>query len=476
VRDPVSAWLATGANFNPITDTFKELGKSLSDTSDKTLDRRGITGGSLFAENEVDLKRIQDEAQSQGRGWNIGYYMAKLDHAAHAADAITRRNVYNGAIKDGASEIQATLAAYESMPFSKRGTSTSVRNLNHMVPFMSAAIQGWDVLYRAVRNDMPLSERINVRNALLTRGAMIAGMSMMYAMAMADDDEYQKANTSERLNNWFVTLPGTNQKIKLPVPFELGIIFKMIPEAMVRIAMSDKDAGDEMRAVAGALGNMVPNILMPQATLPILEATLNKSFFTGNAIENKGMAALDIGQRYDTNTSELSKLVGFDINAFGTQFGISPKMFEYMMSQYTAGIYPAMAALIDNVLPAPSAEKPTRKLAELPLFRSALVQEDAGGQVNRLYDKIEQFTKASATFKHLAESEPEKATAYMEANREDIGKGMMAGKMKAALDKISHAENVVRLSKMTGDQKQEALDNFKKVKSNLASQFGAVLH
>jgi len=475
VRDPLSAWLTTGAKFSPVSDTLKEVSKSFAGKQDKTLERRGITGGTIYADNDTDLERIQDEARNS-EGWSWGYFMSRLDHAAHAADAITRRNVYAGAIKQGASEIEATLAAYESMPFSKRGTSPSARYLNHMVPFLSAAIQGWNVLYNAAKGDMPLADRVNVRNKLLSRGMMIAGMSMLYALANEDDEKYKNANTSERLNNWFVKLPGTDETIKLPVPFELGIIFKMIPEALVRIAVSDKDAGQELRDVGGAMANMVPNLMVPQAMLPAVEALLNKSFFTGNSIEGRSLQNIDIGQRYDKNTSELSKLVGFDVELFGKQIGISPKMLEYVMGQYTAGIYPALAAIIDTVLPSPISEKPDRTLAEMPLFRSALLQEDAGGEVNRLYDKIEKFTRFQDTFKQLAKTDLGKAQEYAKENMGNLGKGAAAAKMKATIDKISNAENVVRNnSALTSTQKKEALDNFKRIKATLASQYGAAL-
>lgn len=477
IRDPLSAWLSTGAKFNPITDTLKGVGQALAGTDDKTLERRGITGGVLFSDDLADLDRIQEE-MAKAPAWSLGYFMAKLDHAALAADAITRRNVYNGAIAQGASEMQATLAAYESMPFSKRGTSPSMRYLNHMVPFMSAAIQGWDVLYRTLKNDMPLSDRMNVRNALLARGAMIAAMSMAYAMAMQDDEKYQKANTQERLSNWFVHVPGTDQTLKIPVPFEYGILFKMIPEMMVRVGAADKELGPELRAIGGALAGMVPNAMVPQAMLPITEAMLNKSFYTGNDIEGRALQGLDIGQRYDKGTSELSKALGFDVELFGKQFGVSPKMLEYMLGQYTAGIYPAIAALVDNILPAPTASKPDRTLAELPVFRSALLQEDAGGEVNRLYDKIEQFSRYSATMKKLAEVDADKLPAYIEENREGIVKGEIAKNAKKAMDDFAKAENkILNLpeSAMSGERKKQLLDNIKRMKSQLAATYSAQL-
>jgi hypothetical protein len=146
-------------------------------------------------------------------------------------------------------------------------------------------------------------------------------------------------------------------------------------------------------------------------------------------------------------------------------------MLEYMASQYTGGVYPAIAAIVDNLLPAPTTEKPDRTLAEMPLFRSALVQEDAGGEVNRLYDKIEKFTRYVSTMKKLQAESPEDARRYVADNQENIAKGAAAEKIKAALNKVSEAENNIRISPMTGEQKKLALDNFKKVKTNLARQY-----
>lgn len=473
VRDPMAAWLVTGADMNPVTDTFKELRKALSGMSDKTLDKRGVTGGMLFAENDTDLERIKVEAESASP-WTAGYWMAKLDHAALAADALTRRNVYNGAIKEGLSEMEATLAAWESMPFSKRGTSPSMRMANHLIPFLSATIQGWDTLYRAMRNDMPLAERVDIRNKLLARAALIGGLTMLYAAGMEDDEAYKNANDQERLMNWFIRVPGMDNPIKVPVPFELGIFAKMIPEALYRSMASDKDFGDEMSKVLKTASTMIPTAI-PQAASPIIEALANHSFFSDAPIESRALQGLDIGERADHKTSELSKLFGFDFELFGKQFGVSPKMLDYMLSQYTAGLYGAFAAIIDNVLPAPSVAKPDRTLAELPLFRSALLQEDSGGEVNRLYEKAEQLTRASRTFKKLAESNPDRAREYLEENRQKIVAGDVAEKMRAAIDKFAAIENKIRSAPMGPTEKKEALDRVKAAKTQMARQLNVSL-
>lgn len=474
IRDPMAAWLVTGADMAPVVGTFKEVSKAMAGLSDKTLDKRGITGGMLFAENETDIERLQSQVDSTSP-WAVGYIMAKLDHAALAADAVTRRNVYNGALREGASEMEATLAAWESMPFSKRGLSPSVRFANHLIPFLSATIQGWDTLYRSLKGDMPLADRVEVRNKLLARAGIIAGITMMYAAHMEDDEAYKNANDQERLMNWFVRVPGTETTIKVPIPFEMGIFAKMIPEALYRTLASDKDGGAEAAAVFKSALTMAPNMI-PQFGVPIVEAMLNKSFYSGAPIEGRALEGLDIGERADHKTSELSKLLGFDFDIFGVQLGVSPKMLDYMLSQYTAGLYGALAAIVDNVLPAPSAEKPDRTLAELPVFRSALQQEDSGGEVSRLYDRTEQLTRASRTFEKLAKSDPERAEEYLQDNQQKIAAGKAAEKVRAALDKFAAIENKIRAApKMSGADKKEALDRVKAAKTAIARKLNVEL-
>ena len=221
---------------------------------------------------------------------------------------------------------------------------------------------------------------------------------------------------------------------------------------------------------------MAPNLLMPQAMLPVTEAMLNRSFFTGRDIEGRALQNVDIGQRYDKNTSELSKALGFDFDLFGTQVGVSPKMLEYMASQYTGGLYGALAAVVDNVLPAGDKEKPDRTLAQMPLFKTVLLQEDAGGEVNRLYDKIEKFTRTEATFKKMiAEGDGEGAKRYAEDNREEFGKAKVASAAKAVLDKFSTMEKAVMAADWDGAKKKAALDNIKRIKSSLAEKYAAAL-
>jgi hypothetical protein len=292
---------------------------------------------------------------------------------------------------------------------------------------------------------------------------------------MSDEEPYKNANTDERLMNWFIPVPGTGTAIKAPIPFELGIFFKMIPEAMVRTMMG-KDGNKEAMAVLSAGLNMLPHAGLPQAVKPLVEVMLDKSFFTMRPIEPAGQDGIDISQRSAKGTSELSKALGFDVDIAGKQYGLSPTQIEYLLSQYSAGLYGAFAALVDTVLPAPTAAKPDRTLAELPLFKAVLQREDAGGRVNELYEKMEQFSRATRTYKKLVDrGELEEAQRYAEKNREKIVKGDVASKMKASIDKLNELENKIRAAPMDGADKKAAIDRIRINRTRVADQYLAAL-
>jgi hypothetical protein len=206
------------------------------------------------------------------------------------ADAATRRAQYESYINQGLSEMEATFMALESMNFARRGIDPSVQFFTTLIPFMNAQIQSLDVLYRSLRGQMPMNERLQIKEKLIARGMMLAGMSMAYAMAMQDDETYKNARPDEKYNNWFVPIPGMDEKLRVPIPFELGYIFKALPEALINSIYAERGADEAVDAAKGILRNMIPgggNYGIPAAFKPLIEVGLGKSFFTGRSDQDR---------------------------------------------------------------------------------------------------------------------------------------------------------------------------------------------
>jgi hypothetical protein len=170
--------------------------------------------------------------------------VAKAEAISMEADAATRRAQYDSYIRQGLSQMEATVMALESMNFNKRGLSPSMHIAASMIPFFNSQVQGLDVLWRAASGQLPMSKRLDIQGKLLRRGSLLMATAVAYALMMQDDEAYKNARPDEKYGNFFIRIPGLDEPIKFPVPFEVGYIFKGITEAMVNI-MANKNGGEE---------------------------------------------------------------------------------------------------------------------------------------------------------------------------------------------------------------------------------------
>jgi hypothetical protein len=471
VRDPLNAVMTTGLNTVPVVSSFQEISKMIKGKSEgeALLKGRGILGGQVLTGTSEDMTKIMRDITAGKKGWD--YQMAKLDSLAIKGDAATRVVMYNNFLKQGLSEMEATLATLESMNFSKRGISPSLFALSTMVPFMNAQIQGLNVMYQAFTGKMPFSEKLKVKQKLFQRAAMMAGFTMLYASMMQDDESYQNANDDEKYSNWFMPNPFGEEYIKVPIPFEMGLMFKAIPEALVNTMFGDAKARDTMSALGKMTWNSIP-ISGPQGIKPALETAINYSFFTGRPIESERLQRYEPGERYTDRTSELVKSIGGALN-------ISPVKIEYLIKGYTGSLPLALVSLSNPVLRSSEAgEQPeTRSFigSETPLLGSFFQAKDATGLVNKAYKDMEEINKAKETYKKiLDEGREQEAEAYMEANADMIAMGTMAGRFRKRMGDLTSQERLVRSdSSLSAGEKRELLDEIRKEKIDLAKSFSS---
>jgi hypothetical protein len=471
VRDPLNAVFTSGLDTVPIASSMKEIvnmwrGKSEGET---VLQRRGILGGQVLTGTDEDKKKIMNDILSGKKGWE--YRMAQLDQLAIQGDAATRVVMYNNFIKQGLSEMEATLATLESMNFSKRGTSPSLFALSTMVPFMNAQIQGLNVLYQAFTGKMPFNEKLKVKQKLVQRAIMMAGFTMLYASMMQDDEAYQNANDDEKYGNWFFPNPFGEEHIKVPIPFEVGLLFKAIPEALVNTMFGDSKARDTMSAIGKMAWNSIP-ISGPQGVKPLLEVAINYSFFTGRAIDSDRMMQYEPGERYGERTTEIAKLVGGALN-------ISPNRLEYLIRGYTGSLPLALVSVSNPILRSgETGEQPESRgllSSETPLVGSFFQAKDAGGLINKAYKDMNEINQVKQTYdKMLEEGREKEADAYATANADMMGMGTMAGSFRKKMGELTAAERNVRATtNMSGAQKRAELDAIRQDKIALAKEFSS---
>jgi hypothetical protein len=469
IRDPLNAWLTTGTDAFPVLSSFKELGSMVAGRSEteRTLMESGAVSSNVFTGDERDMSKVLREITSGKAGWTK--LLAKADAFALQGDTATRAVIYKDSIAKGMSHQQALLRSVESMNFSRRGLSPSIQMLSTMIPFFNAQIQGLDVLYRAFKGDMSYNEQLKIREKLFQRGMLLAIGTMAYAAAMQDDEAYKRAKPEERYGNWFVYVPGVSEPLRIPIPFELGYLFKALPEAVYNLAAGDEKASDAVKGIGKLLGQSNP-FALPQAVKPLTEVVLGSSFFGGDieSDREKNVLATD---RYRDSSTEVSKLLG----SVTGNVGLSPIKIDYLIRGYTGGLGIALVQLANPLLNTEAeagVEKPSMKPSKIPFIGGLFQPVEGRGTLDSAYDKMLEIQQIKGTYNDLiTKGKRGEAQAFAQQYSNQLALASTSGSVQKALGEMAKQERFIRNSKMTTEQKDAALERLDKMKVAYARQF-----
>jgi hypothetical protein len=458
-RDSMAAAMTTGADFVPVVQTFKDMATMKKTGALKELQEAGVLGGQVISGSTDDMGKILLQISSGKPGWESA--MARLDDLAMMGDAATRVSMYNSFLKQGLTKREAILATLEAMNFSRRGTSISVLYANTLIPFFNASLQGLDVLYRAFKGDMVASERLRVKQKLIARLGIMAGITLAYAAMMQDDESYENANPEERYGNWFVRIPGLEEPLRIPIPFELGLIGKALPEGIYRLMASDDSTKEVAKALQTLALRSIP-IDVPTAVKPIIEWNLNRSFFTDRDLVTASMPN-DPRFQYNLNTPEIIKLFG--------NIGLPPVKVENTLRGYTGGLGVSILRLLDPVFGG-EVVKAGQGLANVPILGGVFQPQDASGIINAAYNTANNLEGVIRTYKRLQVEDPKSATEYYNDNVVEISMASTAGQFKQYMGQITAEERKVRASTaMTPEQKDKRLKELRNMKIDFSKQF-----
>ena len=469
IRDPLTAWLTTGTDATPVLSSLKELAALATNKSEvgSTLMSAGAISSNVFTGDERDMAKLLREITSGKAG--LGKWLARADALAMQADSATRAVIYKDSIDKGMSHQQALMRSLESMNFGRRGLSPSIQVMNTLVPFFNAQIQGLDVMYRAFKGEMTHDKQLQIREKLFQRGMLLAMGTMAYAMAMQDDEAYKRAKPAERYGNWFVNVPGLSEPVRIPIPFELGYLFKALPEAIVTTMFGDEKVSEAAKGMGALLAQSQP-LSLPQAVKPLTEVVLGKSFYGGD-IESKREQDVLATQRYRDSSTELAKLLG----SVTGSVGLSPVKIDYLIRGYTSGLGVALVQLANPILNTDSRadiEKPSMKPSNTPFFGGMFQPVEGRGTLDMAYDRMLEIQQVKGTYTKLVE-DGKRAEAQTLAHdyANQLALVSTSGAVQKALGQMAAQERFIRNSKMTTEQKDAALEKLDKMKVAYARSF-----
>jgi hypothetical protein len=459
LRDSLSAWVTSGAKMTPIASTIHNFGKALGGTDPAYLALRnaGVIGGYEFAAGVENSGSILGKSLRRESGTQTGSEKALkpftslwrgLEKGTAASDAATRMAVYKSVMEETGNEAEAIYRAMEVMNFNRKGNLAIVRILTAAVPFLNARMQGLDVFYRAAFGKMASADAAAIQKSFFIRGATLMSLSCMYWFLTHDDEEYLKQEQETRDNNWLFPSAG----IRIPTPFEVGTLFKTIPERLLEYSFGNdtgKDLADSMKRALISTFAFNP---IPQTILPFVEARTNYSFYTMRPIVGQGMEGVASEYQVAPGTSELAKTVGKAI-------GASPIMVDHIMQGYTGAMGMYAVDLIDSILAGNDASpKPAKRFEQMPVIKRFALDKEAKGTVTSYYDLKNSVDEVVRTINLMERTgNAEDFVKYAEENANLYGMRSYISSVEKQMKGLREAAIQIRASDMSSEEKRDTL-------------------
>jgi hypothetical protein len=420
VRSPVALTAKVLGN-------FKEFGKAaaLGKLDDITgdLPEFGVLGGVDFHvsnPSESFLQSLGVKERTAFKSSKFGELLHRLQGIALASDIAVRKAIYDQTLEETQGDkLLALQRAREIINFRRYGMGDKL-GLIHLatqtVPFYNAYLQGMDVLYRSLTGREAPSGL--ARNAALklywTNIGYLMGATVLYSLMMAGDDEYDNMDPRERDKTWVI-----GNGIGIPVPSEIGMIFKAIPERVLDYYRK-KGTSDEIAATEAVIswtkaaaneyfGRTVP---VPVAVKPLLENFVNYSFFTGRSLEGIFQQQLLPSERVTSRTSELAKEIAqFTAQTAGVE--LSPIQIDNVLRGYLGTTGALTLAVADQLIKPGKTDTPLHQMVGLTPFAYDPV---GTRRINEFYDLREKVVQTQMSLNQMMKSSPERAAAFADKN------------------------------------------------------------
>ena len=484
MRDSLSAYITSGVNILPVAGSAQQFVKGLMKQSPamEAILNAGIGGGYEFSQNiersganlYADLQKKAGNGPKGLMGFATGIWDA-LETGTTASDMATRALIYERVMKETGDEAEALKRALEVMNFNRKGRSAVVRILTAAVPFLNARIQGLDVFfragispaYRSLRGMSVTDQEKAIMRRFWIRGSTMMALSVMYYFAVSDDDEYKKQEQETKDNYWIV--PSTS--IKIATPFEVGTLFKTIPERIAAY-LSGKDTGEDFaHAMYRAFNNTIPvspTAYIPQVFKPMLEYSTNFNFFTMRPIVGQGMEGIDAKYQVGPSTS-------LTFQELGKMLNVSPLKAEQMYKGYTGTMGMYLVDLMDAVMETSGSNpQATKRFEQLPIIKRFALDPEARGNVTQYYELRNSVHAAVATANMLERSDPKEYAEYLKENAPLLANKDYVNDMYKTLKQFNDMRKMVNVSPMSGDEKRAVLTNINRAEQNLTQNIQLV--
>lgn len=425
IRDTGEASVTAREHFIPVVDTAKGAIESamMDDFAQDLMMAGSYFHGGLFHQGQYEAtsRAIERALRRHGMGegkaerfvktlanpkrmWDL--YRAGIE----ATEMGSRVSLARNRMKATGSFLESAFEAKDFLDFTLKGDAALLQFFIRVIPFLNARLQG---AYRLARAGTAKDRR---RRVLARMAVMALASTALYAWNMLmHRDAYDDLEEWDKDAYWHFA-PGTDYHIRLPKPFELGLLAGTAVEratAALVHAVTGGEAGDRSDQTLAALLHGITDTMainpVPQAFKPAVEVYFNYNTFSDRPIESRGDEFLPPSERKTPHTSDFAAWVsGVLEGAVGEENALSPKQLQHLWRGYTGGMgmYLLNAADAGTRWLEGAPPKPESRLRDMPgigaLYRSG--QHHTSRWVDEFYD-----------LREVAQTQSNKVKSAMEA-------------------------------------------------------------
>jgi hypothetical protein len=465
-EDPIRATFTSGnkAGFlNNITKTWKSIANNQF-KADRTpnaamLNRYGIVGQKDVLDSADIIKLYKGEDKKL---WEKSLFF--FERMAQGSDLGAREAIYENATKEleaegydrETAEDLAAVRSHQYMPYQQMGMSRSLAYLRRMMPFVNPPIQGMARDIAAARGRITGISKAEGKKLLVYRLSKYLMFTAMYAAFMSGDDEYENQSEEQQDNNFFIG------GLRMPVPQELRAL-KVAAERGTRawVLNSPKADIEDMDVAAAALRKTWELIAgfapIPSAVRPLAENYTNFDIFSGLPVVSAGQQRKEPYLQYTEKTSEISKMVGAQLN-------YSPIKIDKLLKGYF-GYLGQTLGQVSNYF---AGDRPAPTANDIIFVGSMLENQRATGNRGDFYDLYDKVVTAKASANALLqEGRVDEYRDYLDKNKGYIAIEKTINNLHNQLTKLRDYKKLIMASNRTAEEKREALDRLTESENNM---------
>lgn len=362
---------------------------------------------------------------------------------------------------------------------------------NAITAFRNVSIQSGDRLVRAFKEDPA---------GTMTKGlAYITAPTLALWWATKDDERIKEIPQWEKdmfwlfpTDNWVKTDKPTDANglpaylvrqgngggieinkgtvLRLPIPQELGVLFKVLPERLMNAFAGSSP--ETMKSLEKTIEGLVVPAFMPDIAKAPMEQFTNKNFFTGSNLVPYGAERLLPEYQYSDYTSETAKALGkfiaklpgiSDIGPADAKLA-SPNVIDNYIKEWSGTLGTYALQLADKALTTAGVAKdlkPESTLADIPFVKAFVARYPTSNaqSIQDFRDQFDHHEKILNTIEMLGKRGDLDQMQQVYANHQT--EAYQLRDAKATLANLNHMiQMVYQNPDMTKSDKRQLIDNY----------------